>query len=361
MAEELNGRVSVLIPARNEESNVALAVRSVAAQQGVREVIVVDDQSSDRTGEILDGLKKEIPQLRTLRVESLPQGWMGKANALATAAREASGEWLLFTDADTEHLPGGLEALLARAESEGIDLLSLSPGQKTPSWWEKAVIPLIYARLASRYPFEEVSDPKSATAAANGQYILIRRKTYDAAGGHEAVRAEMLEDVELARRVKSGGGRILFLPGAAWAETRMYRTFREMWAGWTKNLFALYGAKVGNILGAIADVLVVDLLPPVALIVFMVFLLMGYSEEEVIPTSDAVGAGMCALLAVYGLWSYRRTLDKLALDRRAAKYLYAGAPMFIVLLVNSTIAHLRGRVHWKGRDYSTRELKKGAG
>src|SRR5512135_3620191 len=99
MTDEIQGRVSVMIPARNEESNIERAVRSVAAQRGVREIIVVDDQSADRTGEILESLKKEISILRTMRIESLPAGWMGKTNALATAARAAMGDWFLFTDA----------------------------------------------------------------------------------------------------------------------------------------------------------------------------------------------------------------------------------------------------------------------
>ncbi|HEV2232789.1 MAG TPA: glycosyltransferase family 2 protein, partial [Terriglobia bacterium] len=106
MAENLEDRVSVLIPARNEEANIERAVRSVATQRGVREIIVVDDQSKDRTGEILERLGSEFPSLRTIRIESLPAGWMGKANALATASRAATGEWFLFTDADTEHRPG---------------------------------------------------------------------------------------------------------------------------------------------------------------------------------------------------------------------------------------------------------------
>src|SRR5437870_1094753 len=108
----LTGRVSAIIPARNEEANIERTLRSVASQEGVREIIVVDDQSTDRTGIILEGLASEIPQLRRIRIESLPEGWMGKANALATGARIASGEWLLFTDADTEHRPGSLRTLL---------------------------------------------------------------------------------------------------------------------------------------------------------------------------------------------------------------------------------------------------------
>ena len=108
MNENQYGRVSVIIPARNEELNIARVVRSLAKQSGIREILVVNDQSTDRTGEILAALEAEIPLLRTLRVESLPEGWLGKTHAVAQAARAATGDWLLFTDADTEHLAGSL-------------------------------------------------------------------------------------------------------------------------------------------------------------------------------------------------------------------------------------------------------------
>jgi chlorobactene glucosyltransferase len=358
MTEELDGRVSVLIPARNEEANIERAVRSVAAQHGVREIIVVDDQSSDQTGEILERLGTEIPRLKVIRIESLPEGWMGKANALATAGRAATVDWFLFTDADTEHHEGSLATLLARAESENIDLLSLSPGQRVPTWWEKSVIPLVYVSLARRYKFEEVSDPASPVAAANGQYILIRREAYERAGGHEAVRAEILDDVALARRVKSGGGRILFLPGAQWSETRMYRTFREMWEGWTKNLFTLYGGKMKNILGAVMEVLLIVWMPVVALVIF-VFLLRSSADQATL--GAALGVGICLPVVVYEQWKYRQAIGRLGFDPRVAKYLYAGAPLFSLLLLNSARAHWMGRVRWKGRDYETRKMTKGGG
>src|SRR5512143_1345701 len=248
MADNSSARVSVIIPARNEEANIARAVRSAACQPGVREIIVVDDASTDRTGEILEGLKREIATLRVLRVDALPEGWTGKSHAAATGARASAADWLLFADADTEPKPGSLAALLEKAEAEHADLLSISPGQVTETWWEKSVIPLVYVYLAKLYRFEDVSNPDSPAAAANGQYLLIRREAYERIGGHEAVRREILEDVELARRVKSSGGRLLFLPGAEWAETRMYHTFGAMWQGWTKNLYLLYGRNPARIL-----------------------------------------------------------------------------------------------------------------
>jgi chlorobactene glucosyltransferase len=152
MSQNHPGLVSIIVPARNEAANIERLVRSLAGQRGVREILIVDDQSEDRTLEILEALKAEIPLLRVLHIDSLPEGWLGKTYAASVAAREAAGEWLLFTDADTEHLPGSLSAMLELAEREGADLLSLSPGQVTPTWWEKAVIPLVYVTLDRRRP-----------------------------------------------------------------------------------------------------------------------------------------------------------------------------------------------------------------
>jgi glycosyltransferase involved in cell wall biosynthesis len=125
------GIVSVIIPARNEEQNIERAVRSVAAQECIREIVVVDDNSNDRTGEILARLEKEIRLLHSIHLDSLPEGWVGKNYAAAVGANGAGGEWLLFADADAEHLPSSLEAVLERAQNESADLLSLSPGHSS--------------------------------------------------------------------------------------------------------------------------------------------------------------------------------------------------------------------------------------
>lgn len=342
--------VSVIIPARNEEANIARVVRSLAGQAGAREIIVVDDQSSDRTGEILRGLEGEVPALRCLRIESLPEGWSGKSFAAATGASAASGEWLLFTDADTEHLPGSLASLLKVAERCGADLLSVSPGQETPTWWEKSVIPLVYEKLSQIYRFEEVSDRNSPAAAANGQYVLVRREMYQRVGGHAAVRGAILEDVELARRVKAAGGRLVFLPGAAWVQTRMYRTFGEMWRGWTKNLYLLYGGDLKRIVAAFAAAWIIDVLPALAFLA----LCLWYAVER---GSNLVAAAAlaCFLVALFRQWSYGLALHRLGFDARLAGYLVPGALLFSLMLVNSTRAHRwSGSVQWKGREYSTK-------
>ncbi len=345
-----DARISVIIPARNEEGNIARVVKSIAHQPGMREIVVVDDQSTDRTAEILRELKLEFPQLRTLSIQSLPQGWMGKTHAVAEGAKIATGEWLLFTDADTQHFDGSMAELLQRAEAGRVDLLSLSPGQETPTWWEKSVIPLVFVKLSGLFRFEDVCDPRSPVAAANGQYVLIRREIYERSGGHEAVKSAILEDVELARRVKAMGGKLLFLPGPQWVRTRMYQTFGSMWQGWTKNLYLLYGGNRVKMLSAMASLWLIDVLPTVIFIVVCGLIGLGRGG-----TAAVVTAVLLLVVALARRWSYGRALQRLGFASDLALYQPLGAVLLGTLMLNSMHAHRStGSIQWKGRRYATK-------
>src|SRR5438270_4006244 len=156
--------VSVIVPSRNEEACLHACLESLVAQTGFAfEVIVVDDHSTDRNREIV----LSFPGVRVIDADPLPQGWTGKNNAVTSGARVANGVWLLFTDADTVHLPGSLARSLDEAKRHGAALLSYSPEQIVTGFWEKAVMPVIFAELASHYRPSEVSDPRSPAAAAN--------------------------------------------------------------------------------------------------------------------------------------------------------------------------------------------------
>ena len=229
--------VSIIVPARNEEASLGDCLQSLTAQTGVSyEIIVIDDGSTDRTREIA----QSFAGVRVISAGPLPAGWTGKNNAVVAGAREASGRWLLFTDADTVHLLGSLKRALAEARENKAEMLSYSPEQIAVTFWEMAVLPVVFAELARQYPPQKVCDPASPLAAANGQYILIRRETYDAVGGHAAIADNLLEDVALARTVKGAGRSIRFRYAADAVRTRMYRSFRQLRQGWTKNLALLF-------------------------------------------------------------------------------------------------------------------------
>ena len=215
MSESDPGKVSVIVPARNEEANIERVVRSLAGQKGVREILVVDDQLEDRTAEIARGFEGGDSTRFASCASTLCRkaGWARTTRwRWGRARRQAIGCFSPMPTRSTCRAAWRRRWRLA--EREGADLLSLSPGQITPTWWEKAVIPLVYVNLARLYKFEDVSDPASPAAAANGQYLLIRREVYERVGGHEAIRNQVLEDVELAKRVKATGGKLIFLPGA---------------------------------------------------------------------------------------------------------------------------------------------------
>jgi GT2 family glycosyltransferase len=331
----VSANVSAIVPARNEEQTIARAVRSLAEQPEIAEIIVVNDQSTDGTVAELARLAPEVDRLRVLQTHELPVGWVGKNYAVSLGAAEARGEWLLFTDADAEHLPGSAAAALADAASNGAEVVSYSPEQETRAWWERAIIPFVYTRLAQHFSFAAVNDPESPAAAANGQYLLIRRDAYDRIGGHTGVAAEVLEDVALAQHAKQAGVRIYFAPGAGRVRVRMYHSFRAMWQGWTKNLYPLIG---GTAQAATRELLqVVPWIP---------FALMSLT-----PLRHWVGALGILLLAGRHA-AYAAALRRNRFPAAYALYYLVGMALYVALLSASEWRYLRGKVEWKGREYA---------
>src|SRR5258708_19839604 len=233
--------VSAIVPARNEEAAIVSAVESLAAQPEITEIIVVNDQSTDGTAAELDRLSTRYSQLGVLQTNALPSGWVGKNYAVSLGAARATADWLIFTDADGVRLAGSTARALADAAANGAGLVSYSPEQEMHTWWERALIPFVYTRLAQKFSYDAAKDPESQAAAASGQYLLIRQEDYGRIGGHAAVAGEVLEDVALARLAKQAGIRLHFASGFGVIRVRMYRTFGAMWQGWTKNLYPLMG------------------------------------------------------------------------------------------------------------------------
>jgi glycosyltransferase involved in cell wall biosynthesis len=325
--------ISAVVPARNEEAAIARAVESLAAQPEVAEIIVVNDQSTDRTAAVLEELAARIPRLRVVQGNAPPAGWTGKSFAIAQGVAQASKAWLLFTDADVEHLPGSAARALADAESSGAALVSYSPEQETRAWWERAVIPFIFCRLAAHFSYARVSDPALPDAAANGQYLLMRRDAYDAIGGHAAVCGEVVEDVALARRAKQAGQRIHFATGEGIARTRMYRSAGEMWEGWTKNLYALIG---GSWSATFLELFVtVPWLYGLLLMGGILFRSLAYW-------------GLVLLLWQHVLYGFELRSNRYPLSRIV--YYLVAALWYAAALLASARRYKHGSVTWKGRE-----------
>jgi len=348
--------VSVLVPARDEEDRIRACLASLATQQPpVREIILLDDRSTDRTAAIARELGfREEPggRFRLIQGEALPVGWVGKnwaCHQLSRAADPSSGH-LLFTDADTIHGPGCVATALAHSRSSRADLLSLWPDQITGTWAERLVIPLGYLLFMAFHPFALLgwlqADPARARrrvfnrqclallGAANGQFLLFRRETYEVLGGHEAMKDHLVEDIAFGRRVASRTGegmRLVNADGIHLLRCRMYTDFTGVWEGFSKNLRPVFEESHHSFLLFGITVFTLFLLP---------FLLM------------AIGCG-AAWIAV-GVILLMRLLLTLRFRTSWVGLVAHPVAMVLVLLIalNSWRLCLRRGIIWKGRVYS---------
>jgi hypothetical protein len=237
-------RVSVCIPARNEEMNVGPVVRGALASRGVEvEVLVYDDQSTDGTPGILARLCTEDARVRAVETRPLPEGWNGKQWGCERMGQAARGEWLLFTDADVRLAPDCLVRALDEAALLRADLLSTIPREEVGSFLERMVVPLIHWMLFSWLPMPRMrttNDP--ATSAGCGQFLLVRREAWRAAGGHAAFRDSMHDGIRLPRNVRRAGLRSDLYDGSDGVRCRMYRGAAQTWRGFTKNAYEGLGS-----------------------------------------------------------------------------------------------------------------------
>jgi chlorobactene glucosyltransferase len=350
--------VSVLVPARNEEMNIRACLESLKAQDDPNfEILVLEDRSEDATASIIlecgfaDAIENPDGKFRMLRGTELPAGWAGKPWACRQLADAARGEWLLFTDADTIHTPQSVRAAVETAMRENAGLLSAWPRQITATWSEKLVIPLLYilthallpqafVRLCQHWPWlARLSGRKgmAALGAANGQFILFRRRTYDKIGGHVAVKNHLVEDVALGRLVmeRTGEGeRLINCDGGEIVRCRMYRSFAEVWAGFSKNLRPVFGTNALAFVGS-------GIMQSALFIGPFVFALLPLPGQ-----AWAVGQVAC-LLVIRLVLACRFRTSLAAIPFHPLAYLLA-----LAIALNSWRWAASGKIVWKGRVYA---------
>src|SRR6266567_1573430 len=341
--------LTVIVPARDEQDCIAACLQSLVAQSEDVfelgrdwELIVVDDDSTDRTTEIARG----FPGVTLMKAGRLEAGWTGKANAVWTAARKARGKWLLFTDADTIHEPGDLRRGIHEAARHKAGMLSYSPRQIVSGFVQRSLMPLVFCELAVAYPPAKVSDPAQRVAAANGQYLLIEREAYRRIGGHQAVRDKVLEDVELAFTAKRRKVGLRFRYADDAVSTRMYRSTGAMIEGWTKNLALLFDNALGLAAWRALDLILLFCLPFLAIEVWSA----RFSAHGL----EWLGAGwLLALLWLRTLVRFYGRVAKSNFPFRDCVIAPLGLPLFVVLLYRSWFQHrVLKQVQWKGRTYT---------
>jgi chlorobactene glucosyltransferase len=339
-------RLSIVVPVRDEARSIERCVRSLLEQRELDfEVIAVDDESRDSTPEILARLQREDARLVVVRGNSLPRGWIGKPWALHQGAEVARGSWLLFTDADSVHAPRSAMSALALATTLNVDALSILTFQELDSFWERALLPSILGLVMFVCgSFAEINDPRKPNRALlNGQYLLVSRAAYDALGGHRALRGEIAEDVEFARRLKADGRfRLMLASGESLAAVRMYRSLDEIWRGFTKNVFVGARGDLRAIAAGTLFTLAISAGPP--LLAFRALRARRYAE--------ALEASACTLATVASAsWAF----GKIKLPRPLGWYQPIGTAFFAAVTLNSTWCVLSGRgVEWRGRTYDGR-------
>ena len=325
-------RLSVIVPARNEAANIGATLDSLLATEGVDlQLIAVDDRSDDQTGAIMGTFADRAV---ILHVTELPAGWLGKTHAMEMAAQQATGDWLLFTDADVLFDPEALRRALHFAVSSGADHMVLLPTVVLRSWGERMMIAFLQVLSLWALRVWRVPDPRARRDALGvGAFNLIRRDVYDALGGWDALRMEVLEDLSLGRRVKEKGYAQRVALGLDLVRVRWAKGAFGVVDNLTKNLFALCNFRPERVLGLTAGIALFTLFP----------LVVGWAVVLLLP----------ALLLAY---------------QTAGKYHHftaAQLPMFPIAslllqyaLLRSMLQVLwRGGVTWRGTFYSLKELR----
>ncbi len=343
--------ISIVVPVRNEENNIERCLHSLLHQTYPKDcycVIVADDHSTDRTPGIISELCRKYSHLKSVRIQRLPEGWTGKNNACRRGAEIAEGKWICFIDADTEAQPDLIRSVIEFANDHQVDVLSLSPFQKIVSWEERLFLPAIFITIASTLNLNRINRPEYPDAIANGQFILFKKKVYDALGGHSIVKRQIMEDIAFANIIKQKGYRLFFGFGDALIATRMYQNTRQIWDGFSKNLTTLIKA-VGLLdifIAALKSIVVgwgVIMLPVLGIVNMTTANIYFY---------DYLSLGFSLFAAIGFVFTYFMTLRELKISPLYVFGMPIGYTFLAALIINSAIKDRKGKKVWKGRSYS---------
>ena len=349
MAQGPFPRVSILVPARNEEGELPACLDSLLRLDYPEyEVILVDDGSTDATLRIAEEKASGHPRLRVIRGRPCPRGWIGKSWAVWQAAEVATGSWLLLTDADVWHEPSSLRRAMGQAIRSGADALSVLIRLRMESLWERLMLPLFSVVLLLHWRVDRTNDPSRPEALMIGGYILVRRDFYDRGGGHRVVRSEVLEDMALSQRWKASGARLLTLWTQDLVQTRMYDSFRDLWTGLSRHAYPGLRYSPGRLLWAVMAA--------------VYFVWLPYGAALGAPFGVLFGAQPVAWLVIWMLGSlcvalqsaaFRPVTRAFGLHPAHAFNAPLSTMLYVVIAVRSAWGHHFGTgIRWKGRSYA---------
>ncbi|MBS3733584.1 MAG: glycosyltransferase [Phycisphaerae bacterium] len=342
-------RISVIVAAKDEAENIESCLRSLLQQDYPNvEIIVCNDRSADATGRIAERLAGEDGRLRVLHIETLPSGWCGKNHAIRRGADAADGDWLLTVDADCRLLtPRALSVAMRHARDTGAEMLSVLPMMETGGFWEEVIQPVCSGVMMIWFNPDKVNDASRRTAYANGAFMLIRRECYDAVGTHEAIRGEVMEDLQLARRVKQAGRTLRVVQGSGIYRVRMYRTLAGTLAGWCRIFHGAFRTP-GRLLASLG-MLLLGLVP--------------YGVAAIALTLAATGAEATAAWWACGLTAAAAAAMQLSViyrfyaltgARRCVFWTYPLGSLIAAGVVLWALGKLRpgARLTWRGTSYN---------
>ena len=344
-------RLSVLIAGKDEEANIEQAVRTALEQDYPNfELIVVNDRSTDRTGEILERLKAEIGngRMQVVHIDRLPEGWFGKNHAMHRGVELATGEWLCFGDADCRQTSTKTFSMAMRHAIEwNIDFLSILPGLETQSFWERVIQPVCGALMVFWFHPRKVNDPRDPAAYANGAFMLMRRSCYDTIGGHEAVRTQVNEDMHMARLAKERGQRLVVVQSGDLYVVRMYSRLKDIWRGWSRIFYGCFGT---------FRRLRITLLVLVLMTIFPFLSLLVSATAVAIRGLDAPGWPIVLAASIVYFIVQQSVITRFYRLSKANPWLaptwFLGACFSVGMLINAMLK-LKGRtgLHWRGSVY----------
>jgi chlorobactene glucosyltransferase len=352
--------VSVIVPTRNEAYRVEKCIRSLKAQIYPHLEILIVDDSTDNTIELITSIVDADPRFVLIKQEPLPNDWIGKPFALQQGSKVAKGEFLLFIDADTFHDPMLITRSVEYALEHDSDLLSLVPHNSLESFWEKLIQPIPLTLISAGMPLAKVNRPDSKIGIAFGPFILIKHTVFDKIGGYESIKSRIADDVEMGKLVKDSGYTVNLVNGQTMMHIRMYENFHEIWEGWSKNIFL--GPVQKRRINSKVQRLLIVLLGIVGIFGLMVFplCLTIIALLLMVVTQAALWQGIFLFSLVVWLTGiiFQAIIQK-AYRYGETKYailFFLASLIFIGIFVNSAIKSMSGAgVTWKGRTYTEKK------